>query len=34
MADRLSLALPLYPQLTDDEQSTVVGELERAFARV
>jgi dTDP-4-amino-4,6-dideoxygalactose transaminase len=33
-ADRLSLALPLFPQLTDDEQSTVVAELERAFARV
>jgi len=33
-ADRLSLALPLFPQLTDDEQSTVAAELERAFARV
>jgi len=33
-ADRLSLALPLFPQLTDDEQATVAGELERAFARV
>ena len=34
LADRLSLALPLYPQLTDEDQSTVVAELERAFARV
>jgi perosamine synthetase len=33
-ADRLSLALPLYPQMTDEDQSTVVAELERAFARV
>jgi perosamine synthetase len=33
-ADRLSLALPLFPQLTDYEQSTVAAELERAFARV
>ncbi len=33
-ADRLSLALPLYPQMTDDDQSTVVAELERALARV
>jgi dTDP-4-amino-4,6-dideoxygalactose transaminase len=33
-ADRLTLALPLFPQLTDDEQSTVAAELERAFARV
>ncbi len=32
LADRLSLALPLYPQLTDEEQETVVRELERAFA--
>jgi perosamine synthetase len=33
-ADRLSLALPLYPQLTEAEQVRVVTELERAFARV
>jgi len=33
-ADRLSLALPLYPQMTEDDQSTVVAELERALARV
>jgi dTDP-4-amino-4,6-dideoxygalactose transaminase len=33
-ADRLSLALPLFPQLTEDDQSTVAAELERAFARV
>ena len=33
-ADRLSLALPLFPQLTDDDQVTVATELERAFARV
>jgi dTDP-4-amino-4,6-dideoxygalactose transaminase len=33
-ADRLSLALPLFPQLTDDDQATVATELERAFARV
>jgi perosamine synthetase len=33
-ADRLSLALPLYPQLTEEEQSAVVAELARAFASV
>jgi dTDP-4-amino-4,6-dideoxygalactose transaminase len=33
-ADRLSLALPLYPQLTEAEQVRVVTELTRAFARV
>jgi dTDP-4-amino-4,6-dideoxygalactose transaminase len=33
-ADRLSLALPLFPQLTDDDQVTVATELERAFALV
>ncbi len=27
LADRLSIALPLYPQLTDEEQATVVREL-------
>jgi dTDP-4-amino-4,6-dideoxygalactose transaminase len=30
LADRLSLALPLFPQMTDAEQETVVSELERA----
>jgi dTDP-4-amino-4,6-dideoxygalactose transaminase len=33
-ADRLSLALPLYPQMTEDEQATVFTELSRAFATV
>lgn len=32
LADRLSIALPLYPQLTDAEQATVVEELVRAAA--
>ena len=31
LADRLSLALPLYPQMTDEEQSTVVNELRSVF---
>jgi dTDP-4-amino-4,6-dideoxygalactose transaminase len=31
-ADRLTLALPLYPQMTDDDQACVVTELRRAFA--
>jgi dTDP-4-amino-4,6-dideoxygalactose transaminase len=31
LADRLSLALPLYPQMTDDEQATVVAELRSVF---
>jgi len=30
IADRLSLALPLYPQMTDDEQDSVVRELRGA----
>jgi perosamine synthetase len=30
-ADRLSIALPLYPQLTDKEQETVVRELRDAY---
>jgi perosamine synthetase len=30
-ADRLTLALPLYPQLSEDEQGRVVEELVRAF---
>ncbi|MHB8693430.1 MAG: DegT/DnrJ/EryC1/StrS family aminotransferase [Solirubrobacteraceae bacterium] len=34
MADRLSLALPLYPQMTDNEQQIVVDELRAAFERV
>jgi perosamine synthetase len=31
LAERLSLALPLYPDMTDAEQDTVVTELRRAF---
>ena len=31
LADKLTLALPLYPQMTDDEQDRVVEELCRAF---
>jgi perosamine synthetase len=31
-ADRISLSLPLFPQMTDDEQSRVVEELKAAFA--
>jgi dTDP-4-amino-4,6-dideoxygalactose transaminase len=31
IADRLSLALPLFPQLTEDEQQTVADELRAAF---
>ena len=31
LADRLSLALPLYPQMTDEEQETVVTELRAVF---
>ena len=31
IADRLSLALPLYAQMTEEEQDRVVGELSRAF---
>jgi perosamine synthetase len=31
-ADRLSFALPLYPQITADEQETVVTAIRRAFA--
>jgi dTDP-4-amino-4,6-dideoxygalactose transaminase len=34
IADRLSLALPLYPQMTDSEQDRVVRELEAAFEHV
>lgn len=33
-AERLSLTLPLYPQMTDDEQEFVVYELKRAFEEV
>jgi dTDP-4-amino-4,6-dideoxygalactose transaminase len=33
-ADRLSLALPLYPQMTDDDQAIVVDEIQRALAGV
>jgi dTDP-4-amino-4,6-dideoxygalactose transaminase len=32
IADRLSLALPLYPQMTDADQDRVVAELVRAYA--
>ena len=32
IADRLSLALPLYPQMTDAEQERVVSELADVFA--
>jgi perosamine synthetase len=31
MGDRLSLALPLYPQMTESEQSLVVRQLQEAF---
>jgi perosamine synthetase len=31
IADRLSLALPLFPQMTDQEQATVVGELRAVY---
>jgi perosamine synthetase len=31
IADRLTLTLPLYPQMTDDEQQFVLDELARAF---
>jgi len=32
LADRLSVTLPLYAQMTDIEQETVVAEMRRAFA--
>ena len=32
-ADRLSLSLPLYPQMTDDEQEIVVTALKRSFGQ-
>jgi perosamine synthetase len=31
LADRLSLALPLYPQMTESEQTEVIAEVKRAF---
>jgi perosamine synthetase len=31
IADRLSLALPLYPQMTDEEQEIVIAEIQRAY---
>jgi perosamine synthetase len=34
IADRLTLALPLFPQMTDDEQETVVAELRAVFDSV
>ena len=33
-SDRLSLSLPLYAQMTDEEQATVVQELKAAFAEL
>ena len=33
LADRLSLALPLYPQMTESEQSQVIAEVARACER-
>jgi perosamine synthetase len=33
-AERLSLTLPLFPQMTDDEQEFVVSELKRSFKEV
>jgi dTDP-4-amino-4,6-dideoxygalactose transaminase len=34
IADRLSLALPLYPQMTDAEQDAVVAALHKAAVTV
>jgi len=34
IADRLTISLPLYPQMTDDEQEFVVNELMKTFAEV
>jgi dTDP-4-amino-4,6-dideoxygalactose transaminase len=34
VADKLSLALPLFPQMTDDEQDLVVSELRAAYDRL
>jgi perosamine synthetase len=34
LADRLSLALPLYPQMTDEEQEVVVSELQSAWRTI
>jgi perosamine synthetase len=31
MGDRLSLALPLYPQMTESEQTQVISEVQRSF---
>jgi dTDP-4-amino-4,6-dideoxygalactose transaminase len=31
LADRLTLTLPLYPQMNEEEQSLVVSELQEAF---
>ena len=31
LSDRLTIALPLFPQITDDEQATVVSELRAVF---
>jgi dTDP-4-amino-4,6-dideoxygalactose transaminase len=33
MADRLSLTLPLYAQMTDDEQTQVIFEIKRAYQK-
>ena len=34
LADRLTLALPLYPQMTEAEQDTVVSALQEAFGKL
>jgi dTDP-4-amino-4,6-dideoxygalactose transaminase len=31
LADRIGLTLPLYPQMTDEEQATVLSEMRHAF---
>ena len=33
IADRLSLTLPLYPQMTEEEQHYVVGQMEKAYRK-
>ena len=34
ISDRLTIALPLFPQMTDDEQATVVSELRAVFETI